>query len=240
MLFEKNILIFSADASSGERTKDILVSAGYNSVILASNIKQSKLVAIQHTFNVVLYFTVHKKNISTSFLQSIDPTNVPYIFLCPNIDQNVVNKLSKYSHNILLCPCSNETLLQVINQILAANAYQKNTSLNGPQKYFFIKLKDKYEKVTKSQILFLKADGTYTIIVTESNTYKYYHNLNKILQLLDNKNILRCHRSYAVNVKKVQAFDDEGMYFGETGKQEKIPLGGNFREEIMRRLVRLG
>jgi DNA-binding LytR/AlgR family response regulator len=83
-----------------------------------------------------------------------------------------------------------------------------------------------------SDILFLEAFGNYTEIIATEKKYTITAQLGKLeLSLLDS-HLFRCHRSFIVNLNKIEGFDDSCAFI----EKKVIPISKGQRAEFMSRL----
>ncbi|AEI48505.1 LytR/AlgR family response regulator transcription factor [Runella slithyformis] len=96
--------------------------------------------------------------------------------------------------------------------------------------YVFIKENYKFQKLFLGDILFFEADKNYTTIHTDSKKIALRLTLNTVLERLSAPKFIRVHRSYAVNIDKIDSFDEHDLYVGKF----QIPIGRSHKEEFMR------
>jgi len=117
-----------------------------------------------------------------------------------------INKLSLRS--------SIELAIQTLEQNRLNDS--KGTFSNNRDLYF--KKKGIYNKVVIKDILLIQADGDYSITVTENGSFTSSIRMNELEELvIGDTNFLRVHRSYIINLNKVQSVDPENnnVYIGE-------------------------
>ncbi|MEA5402934.1 response regulator [Arcicella sp. DC2W] len=93
----------------------------------------------------------------------------------------------------------------------------------------FIKQNYKYTKVVFSDIQYLKADGNYTYIQTIDKKHVIKNSLQNVIDLFNTEKFIRVHRSYAINVNYLTAFNENMIQLGE----EEIPLGRNYKDVFL-------
>jgi two-component system, response regulator PdtaR len=98
--------------------------------------------------------------------------------------------------------------------------------------YVFVKQGFQFVKISLADVLLLEAEDIYTTFVTTAKKYVLRQSLSAVLDRLDHPRFVRIHRSYAVNINRVDTFDDHGVTLGT----QVVPLGKNYKEEFMRRL----
>lgn len=88
-----------------------------------------------------------------------------------------------------------------------------------------------FEKVLVDDINYLKASGAYTEIYTTKKTFLFSDNISYFEKKLLLKQLLRVHRSWIVNVEKVDRIEDNSLIINE----EKITIGKTYRKSVLTR-----
>ena len=97
--------------------------------------------------------------------------------------------------------------------------------------YFFIKNRNKLEKVGFSDIVYLEADGRYCQVFTEEKKYLLRMSLQALRERLGVDKFVQTHRSFVVNLEKVNSVDLEDMVV-RLGTQQ-VALSKRNREEFL-------
>ena len=98
--------------------------------------------------------------------------------------------------------------------------------------FLFIKAEDKLVKIKKDDILFLESMRDYVKFVTPGKSYITYSTLKNMEEKLIGPLFLKVHRSYIVNINKID--DIRGNIIYLLGNQ--IPIGKGHKEEVAARL----
>lgn len=97
------------------------------------------------------------------------------------------------------------------------------------EKAFYLRSNQQtFEKVATDQILYLKASGAYTEIITINRTFLFSDNLSYFERRLLSLKLLRVHRSWIVNIDKVDRIEDMSLIVRDT----VIPTGKTYRKLI--------
>ena len=97
----------------------------------------------------------------------------------------------------------------------------------------FFKYRDRFECIKVQDILFLEASGNYTTLHIEGEkSFVLISQLGKFESILNENYIYRCHRSYVVNLHKIDGFDDSHLYIGK----HPIPISKTYKKEFLNRL----
>jgi DNA-binding LytR/AlgR family response regulator len=99
----------------------------------------------------------------------------------------------------------------------------------------FVKVGTRTIKVDFNDVLYIEALSTYSVLVTPSHKHIVYLTLKSLAERLPFDNFLRVHRSYIVNMQRIEAVED---YMLKLGTHE-IPVGKSYQEEFLRNLQSL-
>lgn len=103
-----------------------------------------------------------------------------------------------------------------------------------PQDGFFVYRNNGYTKILFKDILYFQANGAYTYIVLSDFKITTSFNIKRILEFLDDDRFLRIHRSYIVNLEKINEIRNDGDIILEGSKS--ISYGTKAKKELFERL----
>ena len=99
--------------------------------------------------------------------------------------------------------------------------------------HVFIKDNNQFVRIPLADILLLEADNTYTALRTPSRKYALRLTLGAVLERLHFAQLVRVHRSFAVNIQRVERFSDaDATVAGQT-----VPLGRQYREAFLKQFM---
>lgn len=98
----------------------------------------------------------------------------------------------------------------------------------------FVKYRDRMVKIYLQDILYAEADRNYCKVFTKDREYLMTLSLKAFEQKLNADNFLRIHRSYIINLTKVDSLSDHCEYVN-IGKQH-LSVSRSFKGELVRRL----
>lgn len=170
----------------------------------------------------------------------------PLVYITANSDQYTYQKARKTNPNAFLVkPFSHLNLLTAIDlalqnfteQITPASIERSlsvPSSGNSPwiNQSLFIRDKTRYKKVSPDEILFIEASGSYLQIQTVTDRYTLSQNLSHFQKKTPLQNLVRIHRSYLVNIDKVDSFEESCVYV----HTHKLPLSDHYRSDFMARV----
>lgn len=119
------------------------------------------------------------------------------------------------------------------HQLMVKNTGTDSSKSTSPPDYFFVKCKNKYEKVLFSDILYIEGLQNYVTIHTRKGKYITLIYLKTIEERLDSSLFIRVHKSYIVSVDKIDGIEGNEVYI----QSERIPISRNYREQVLSNIV---
>jgi DNA-binding LytR/AlgR family response regulator len=96
----------------------------------------------------------------------------------------------------------------------------------------YIKKGKKYQKVPVQDIMYLNAVGSSLHLITTTDEFFLSLNLSQFLRKNEIPTLARVHRSYLVNIRQIDSFDQAYVYMGSY----QIPIGISYRHKFMERI----
>jgi len=87
-------------------------------------------------------------------------------------------------------------------------------------------------KVNFDDVLYIEALSTYSVLVTTTQKHIIYFTLKVLSERLPFAHFVRVHRSYIVNLRRIEAVEDNVLKLG----QYEVPVGKSYQEEFTRHL----
>ena len=248
---ELEILIIEDDLIIAENLKENLHELGYSNILIASESNEAVFLYKKIKPDICL-LDIQLENSPMNGIELAEFLNlgleIPIIYLTSFSDSNTLNKAKKTRPAAYLVkPCSNEQIGVAIeiamNNFYRLPMFQLRTKYPKIDAYIFMKVKikesERYEKFLLKDISHIKAEGSYTRIFIECKSTLVSSNLKDTLESINYKNFVRCHRSYAVNMEHVQAFDQENIYINSNLEPIEIPIGDNFKSQFNERVNKI-
>lgn len=158
-------------------------------------------------------------------------STIPVIYLTANTDSATFKRALKTAPNAFISkPYSKNDLYSAIE--IACNKHneklieEQNPIVNDS---FFVKDGDYYSKLKFDDINYIEADGSYCNIYSNNKKYTLSSNLNHFQNNHKSPIFVRTHRSYIININKVEAFDKESVIINS----KAIPISKSHQKEIM-------
>jgi len=129
----------------------------------------------------------------------------------------------------LLKPFSFNRFLAAIKKCVKNDTSNTSSLLD---KYMYIRTNKKMVKVKYADFLFIEGMGNYIKVHLSNRTLITYEKMSAILEALPENEFVRIHKSYIVNVSRIETFTRE---YVEIGKRH-LRIGGTFRNNFLNRL----
>lgn len=159
------------------------------------------------------------------YIQEFYPT-LGYIYLTSQMDQqNIEAAKVTLPLAYLSKPIQKESLYATIEMA----SYKKNSV--EKDKYLQIQLGTEYEKILKDDILFFEADHVYVKLYLEGKKQPHLlrQTLKELSSLLSPQKFQRAHRSFLVNLEKVERWNRSSLYI----KEYEIPISRSKKEQFL-------
>ncbi len=129
----------------------------------------------------------------------------------------------------LLKPFSFDRFLAAVHKVaekLNENTHRKN------ENYILIKADKKLHKINTQLIYYIEAYGDYVKVYLEDSLLVTYSTFSDFLALLPSTNFVKTHKSFAVNVKKINFIEGNQVIL----HTYKIPIGLTFKKAFLEHL----
>lgn len=163
---------------------------------------------------------------------------LPFVFLTALADSTTIEqaKLTE-PYAYLVKPVKAETLYSTIEITLHNAAQRKDPT--PPLKEgltiddgIFVKTRNRLEKIMLRDILWVEASDIYALVCTATGKYLLNTSLKAVEEKFPATRFLRVHRSYIVNLDKIEAIEEDDLVITD----QRIPVGKTYREKLMSRL----
>lgn len=126
----------------------------------------------------------------------------------------------------------NQAVSKVLAQRPAAPVARPNLKTTEPAADLFVKVGTKTIKINFDDVLYIEALSTYSVLVTTTQKHIVYLTLKALIERLPFAHFVRVHRSYIVNVRRIEAIEDNMLKLGT----HEVPVGKSYQEEFTRHL----
>ena len=195
---------------------------------------------------VLLDITIKGKKTGIDIATEINkilPT--PFIFVTAHTDADTLQKAKNtFPASYLVKPFTTSHLLVSVELALHNFAYQKTVATANPsvlqdaeddiylkQDFIFIKEGQAFIKLQQADVLYMEAQDNYVKLFTSHKNYLIRCTLAKAQEKMKPDYFVRIHRSYCININKVDSFTEHEVII----KGINIPIGRNYKDEFISR-----
>lgn len=152
---------------------------------------------------------------------------IPFIFLTSYSDKKTILEASQYNPEAyIIKPFKPSDLFTTIEI-----AKQKTSSKSNTEKSIVIKDGSNSYKINLNDIIYLKSDNVYVELFLTNKKHIIRQSLDSFIEELNYSNMIRIHRSYAVNLLFITAMNGKEVLVGS----ESLPVSRKNKEEVIAR-----
>jgi DNA-binding LytR/AlgR family response regulator len=166
------------------------------------------------------------------FLKTL--TNKPMIIFTTAFSDYALEGFEHNAIDYLLKPISMERFMKAVNK--AREHYQlthKPVAESESDDYFFVKADKKLVKVNFNEILYIEGLKDYVIIRMETQRVITLQTMKSLEEKLQQDKFVRIHRSFIVNLNKINAIVGGSVEIIEKGAAKHLPIGKNHKDELL-------
>ena len=160
---------------------------------------------------------------------------LPIIYLTSANDPETISRAKETSPQAYMVKPFDSKRLQIAID-LAVHNFKDRQATQNLENYkikdsLYIKIDNRYQKLPMTEILFVEASGSYVYIHTDQARHTLAINLHQVEMEIVGKRFMRVHRSYIVNLGKVDSFEKARLFIGD----HTIPISKTYREDFQKR-----
>jgi DNA-binding LytR/AlgR family response regulator len=241
------IILVEDDPSAALHVEMLLSEMGYGLLHVINNGEQAvNVIVAEQPDLVIMDIGLQGKLSGLDVANEIQPFKIPLIFTTSFRDKETFDTAGKtYSFGYLVKPFDKLTLQSAIEQVIRAVYHQPGLDEKDQhwsegllvKDSFLIKHQNILYKVRLDDFLYIQGEGNYSTLFTKERKYVVKISLKKLLAELPAEKFSPVHKSYIVNVEKIEAID-VGLNKLIIGK-ESVPLGRNFKNSFFERFKTL-
>lgn len=228
-----NVLIVEDNSLIAESTKTLLERNGMNVTGIYNNGEEAIEVVRKEAPDLILMDISLAGAIDGISASKIigEEAKVPIIYLTDHGDAKTVQRAKQtFPASYMTKPFNEFDLVRAI-EIAFTNANRQSKAPSA--RIVFLRTNtQKYIKLDSDDILYLKAERVYCSVVTELGTHLIGNSLNHVHEQLPSPDLVRVHRSFVVNLKKVTAIDGNMIRIGE----HEVQMSKDYRDAVMDRI----
>ena len=169
------------------------------------------------------------------FLKTL--SNPPLVIFTTAYPNYAIEGFELNALDYLLKPISLDRFMKSVNKAVEQIELQRrNTGASIEsigEEYIFVKADKKLVKINYSDILYIEGLKDYVIIRMDKQRVITLQTMKSLEDKLPKGMFKRIHRSYIVNLSKINAIVGNMVEVMEKGQQKHLPIGKNYREELL-------
>ena len=164
--------------------------------------------------------------------------DIPVIYVTANSNEATFNEAKETHPKAFISKPFNKLELQRNIELVVAQSVEKtqkskfSVGVEVLGDRIFVRHQGKMEKLLLDDIQFIEADRNYSTIVTDVGRFTLTSTLKTMEEKLPKSHLVRVHRSYIVNISKLDVVADHHLEIG----RKVIPLSKSHKELLMRRI----
>ena len=172
----------------------------------------------------------------TDFLKSL--ANPPMVVFTTAYSEFAVEGFELNALDYLLKPISLDRFMRAVNKAKEQLELQKGGKKDEEiveigNDFFFVKADKKLVRVSFEDIIYIEGLKDYVIIRQESGRVITLQTMKSLEEKLPHSKFRRIHRSFIVNVEKINALMGNMVEVMEKGKEKHLPIGKNYRDDLL-------
>lgn len=234
-----SILILESDTNFSFEIENLIHEIGHHVLSSVTDFNAALRIIEQQVPDLILLnISLQEQQDFAEDLAYIQQLNIPVIFLSNLIAFQSLNAHQpKNSIGYMIKPVDKFTLRNCIETTVQSVISRSNSIFNQPfsfNNYLFFKHKGVYQKVRIDDIYFFQANGDYCVAQTFRGEHSTSQRMNKLEDTLDKQLFMRIHRSYIVNITKVNSINVEENRLNIEGYS--VPFSRRYKSELLERL----
>lgn len=166
------------------------------------------------------------------FLKSL--SSPPCVVFTTAFAEYAVEGFELNAVDYLVKPISLDRFMKAVNKVSDKISLRtEGAGEEGTDQFFFVKADKKLVKVNFDEIVYIEGLKDYVIIKNENTRVITLQTMKSLEEKLPTSTFRRIHRSFIVNMNKIQALDGNVVEVLEKGQVKHLPIGKNYRDELL-------
>jgi len=167
-------------------------------------------------------------------------SNPPIVIFTTAYPNYAVEGFELNALDYLLKPISLERFMKASNKAIAQIELKRSGGSASPSApaeeepdYIFVKADKKLVKINYHDIIYIEGLKDYVIIRQADSRVITLQTMKSLEEKLPQHIFKRIHRSYIVNIERIDAVVGNMVEVMEKGKAKHLPIGKNYRDELL-------
>jgi DNA-binding LytR/AlgR family response regulator len=222
-----NCIIIDDEPSSQTVLKAFIADVNFLELICVCNnaIEAAKVLNKNNNINL-LFLDINMPKISgLNFYKSLQ--NPPEVIFTTAYSEYAIEGFEVNAIDYLLKPFSFNRFFKAVNKVLEKHSLQDN--IDAEDNFILIKSNKVLHKIVPNDILYVEAFGDYVKVHLKNTFIITNSTFTNILKLLP-KQFVRTHKSYAINLKKMNSLAGNQITIDE----KIVPIGQTYKADFLK------
>jgi DNA-binding LytR/AlgR family response regulator len=207
------------------KTEFLEFRGAYNSAIDALNAMQS-----ENDIDLIFLDIEMPEMSGVEFIKTLK--NLPQVIVISAKDKYALEAIEYDVTDYLLKPISFTRFFKAVEK--ASKRHKEfQEQLTGKDGIFIKSSSSSLVRLKYEEILWVEALENYVIINTFNSKYTIHFTMKAIINKLPLKMFARVHRSYIVNLAKIEMIEDNAIIMKIKGENKSIPIAKSYKEDLM-------
>ncbi|MEM6720551.1 MAG: LytTR family DNA-binding domain-containing protein [Bacteroidota bacterium] len=196
---------------------------------VCNNASEALQILHQEAAIDLLFLDINMPDISgLSLYKSLK--NPPLVIFTTAYAEYAVEGFEVNAVDYLLKPFSFDRFLTAVNKAVAMLKISKPVQAD---EFIYVKENKTLHKIMLAEIVYIEALGDYVKIHIKEKFVLVNSTFTNMLQQLPDSQFVRTHKSYAINIEKLESVSGNQILMQQT----KIPIGQTYKADFMKRLL---
>lgn len=181
---------------------------------------------IQNNIVDVVFLDIQMEQLTG--IQMLEALNEkPYIIITSAYDEYALKGYELSVFDYLLKPFGFDRFLQAVNKVI--DDVKKKSVAEAPQStHIFVKSEHRLENIEINEIQYIEGMKEYLRIVLSGRKIMTKMSFKNLLSKISNDNFVQVHKSWVVNIKKIENIERNRIKIGEM----YIPIGNTYKDKL--------
>ena len=229
MISKLNILIVEDELLIAEMLKEMLLEMDYQVIAIAKNYTKA-IDQLRNNLQInFVFLDINLNDVYTGMDIAnyiIKNREIPFVFLTSYSDKITIQQAIHYGPKAYMIKPFTKLDLYTTLEIVH---HQQINEKKIDDRFILVKEGFSNVKLSVDSILWIKSENVYIEIVTKNKKHLVRTSLEGFLEEYNEPNILRIHRSFAININHIHAINSQFVFI----QDQEIPLSRKYREMLL-------
>ena len=208
-----------------EKTEFLKHVASFSNAVEAINSDK-----IKESIDLIFLDVEMPEMTGVEFLQSLQ--SKPQIIFISSQEKYALQAFEYDVTDYLLKPITYSRFYKAVNK--ANSRVRRKEDFIEERNEIFIKNNSSLIRLKYDDIIWIEALENYVVVNTYHDKYTIHFTMKAISEKMPSTKFVRVHRSYIVNLNKIEMLEDNSVVVDTETGQKNIPIGKSYKDNLMR------